>query len=52
MRIKLFKNYQKNNLNNTTTKPLNRNKMEEETWCAFDDVELTAELAEIGSDLY
>ena len=33
-------------------KPLNQNKMEEETWCAFDDLELTAELAEIGSDLY
>jgi len=26
--------------------------MEEETWCAFDDAELTEELAEIGSDLY
>jgi len=26
--------------------------MKEETWCAFDDEELTKELAEIGSDLY
>lgn len=24
----------------------------QETWCAFDDDELTAQLSEIGSDLY